>query len=289
MIGFEEEKARRNGQEIGIQILTPHLQYRPFASRLHYHEYVELLYQVNGTVRVCAGNKVFDLTRGGLLLLPSGVPHSLQSLSPTGRHIVIKFRPQLLYAGAVSVSELRDALPFRVPDDRQWLFPRDQLDDGIIRNCMHRILHEWIKQQHGYRLAMRGDILRICLWILRQWKMPENTAVTAAQTERFKDIQRVLEYAAAHYDTVTGQQAASIAHMSYSYFCRTFKQTMPMGFPDYLLSLRVAAAERMLLTGDNSITDIAARCGFANSSHFIRQFKKAKGVSPHKYRALTRK
>lgn len=287
MIGFEEEKARRNGHEIGIQVLSVHMHYQPFRNRPHYHDYIELLYQINGVADVFAGDRCYRLTPDSLLLLPSGVAHDLQSVTPRARHIVIKFRPQLLFGGVSSVFELRDILPFQVPMDRQLLFEAPQLRDRVVRGCVHTVLHEWIKQKRGHELSMRAEVLRICVWILRQWSLPQQAHALSA-FERVADIQRVLEYAADHYATLNSAKAAAVAHMSYSYFCHTFRRIVSMSFSEYLLSVRLMAAERMLLTENGSITDIAQATGFSNSSHFIRQFKKAKGMSPHQYRLLAR-
>ena len=49
--------------------------------------------------------------------------------------------------------------------------------------------------------------------------------------------------------------------MSYSYFCHTFRQIVSMSFSEYLLSVRLMAAERMLLTENGSITAIAQATG----------------------------
>ena len=287
MIGFEEENARRNGHEIAIQVLSIHMYHQPFRNRPHYHDYIELLYQINGVADVFAGDRCYRLQPNSLLMLPAGMAHDLQCVTPHARNIVIKFRPRLLFGSVSSVFDLRDVLPFQMPGERQLLFEKQQLASGPVRECVHTVLHEWIKQRCGFELAMRAEVLRICLWILRQWEGPDAKRELASW-DRLVDIQRVLEFASEHYDTLTGAQAAEIAHMSYGYFCRTFKQIMPMSFPAYLLSLRLAAAERMLLTETRSITDIAQMVGFANSSHFIRQFKKAKGMSPHQYRLQTK-
>lgn len=283
MIGFEEEKARRNGYEIGIQVLSIHMHHQPFRNTPHYHDYIELLYQINGVADVFAGDRCYRLLPGSLLMLPGGTAHDLQSVTPRGRHIVIKFRPQLLFGSISSVLDLRDLLPFQMPGTRQLLFDKEQLQDGTVRRCVHTVLHEWIRQKRGFELAMRAEVLHICLWILRQWDRAQNQPPAPA-TERLADIQRVLEVASERYATLTAAEAAAVAHMSYSYFCRTFKQVMSVSFPAYLLSLRLAAAERILLADNRQITDIAELCGFAGSSHFIRLFKKEKGVSPHRYR-----
>ena len=52
---------------------------------------------------------------------------------------------------------------------------------------------------------------------------------------------------------------------------------------EYINYFRVQKAEELLLTGDMSITDVAAEVGFDNVSYFIKQFRRVKGISPKQY------
>ena len=52
----------------------------------------------------------------------------------------------------------------------------------------------------------------------------------------------------------------------------------------YGRQLRVRTAAWLLTSSDKSVTDIASTCGFSDSSHFGREFRKAFGQSPQAYR-----
>ena len=52
----------------------------------------------------------------------------------------------------------------------------------------------------------------------------------------------------------------------------------------YLASLRVNRARHLLETTDLSISDIAQTCGFYDHSHFVRVFRRERGVTPGEYR-----
>ena len=51
----------------------------------------------------------------------------------------------------------------------------------------------------------------------------------------------------------------------------------------YLMHLRIRAAQKMLSNSDQSITEIAFNCGFCSSQHFASSFKKKTGYSPSAY------
>lgn len=52
--------------------------------------------------------------------------------------------------------------------------------------------------------------------------------------------------------------------------------------------LRIKVASRMLRQSETSVTEIGFFCGFRDSCHFSREFKKAQQMSPRKYRELFR-
>ncbi|OIW27085.1 Bicupin, oxalate decarboxylase/oxidase [Coniochaeta ligniaria NRRL 30616] len=63
---------------------------------LHWHKEAEWAYVLEGSVRITAldyegGNFIDDLEKGDLWYFPSGVPHSLQGLSPNGSEFLLIF------------------------------------------------------------------------------------------------------------------------------------------------------------------------------------------------------
>ena len=47
-----------------------------------------------------------------------------------------------------------------------------------------------------------------------------------------------------------------------------------------LLSLRLDKAERLIITTERTISEIAMMCGFSDMSHFARTFRERKGMTP---------
>ena len=69
----------------------------------------------------------------------------------------------------------------------------------------------------------------------------------------------------------------SYLHAAY----RNYYQISPTGD---LISIRIERAKFYLTGTSLTVGDLAARLGYANTTHFIRQFKKQTGVSPLRYR-----
>jgi AraC-like DNA-binding protein len=59
---------------------------------------------------------------------------------------------------------------------------------------------------------------------------------------------------------------------------------MGISYSDYLLNLRLANAEQLLIKSDSKIIEIALASGFNSISYFNREFLKKNGVSPGEFR-----
>jgi len=83
---------------------------------------------------------------------------------------------------------------------------------------------------------------------------------------------------------VSLEDAANLAGIERSYFCRVFKKHMGIGFAVWLREIRVAYAKDLLSRPEVRITDIALMCGFSDLSSFDRFFRNSVGFTPRRYR-----
>jgi transcriptional regulator GlxA family with amidase domain len=67
-------------------------------------------------------------------------------------------------------------------------------------------------------------------------------------------------------------------------FDRVFKKTFDCTPHQYVMRMRIAHAQRLLLRTDDSLSKIAAACGFGNQSHLSNLFRKMMGQPPGKWR-----
>ena len=79
----------------------------------------------------------------------------------------------------------------------------------------------------------------------------------------------------AHENAATLDVADLAAHAGYSpfHFTRIFSARMGIGPGQYLTALRIDAAKRMLLAGDDAVIDVASAVGFDSLSSFSRRFR----------------
>lgn len=81
-------------------------------------------------------------------------------------------------------------------------------------------------------------------------------------------------------------QMAAKSGISEQHFRRLFHKVYNTSPLNYIHLRKVTNAKKMILENKYSITEIAMRCGFCNSSHMSRVFKKIEGISPREYKKL---
>ncbi|MDR2259186.1 MAG: helix-turn-helix domain-containing protein [Treponema sp.] len=83
---------------------------------------------------------------------------------------------------------------------------------------------------------------------------------------------------------VSRWKLAEAVHVSEDYLTRIFHREMGLSLWDYLNRYRVFLAAGLLRRTDETIQEIAARCGFQDQAYFCRVFKKIYGCPPGQLR-----
>jgi len=101
-------------------------------------------------------------------------------------------------------------------------------------------------------------------------------------TDRFS---KITEYIMQNFDEdIALPEIASVANMAVTTFCNFFKEHYRQTFVEYLNTVRIGHACKLLTEEDQKIFEVAYECGFNNLANFNRQFKKMKRMSPSEYR-----
>jgi transcriptional regulator GlxA family with amidase domain len=117
----------------------------------------------------------------------------------------------------------------------------------------------------------------------RQRSVPATpVTLNPSLVERLEAVRRHLQENLA--EPVSLADLSRVAALSPSYLVRAFKSYMGMPPHRYLVGLRLARAQELLVTSSLSITQIAHRVGFASPSHFITRFQAACGTTPFRFR-----
>lgn len=275
--------------EHGIEFF---LQLNKFADLIvspHIHTSIEILYITKGRYRVYSDNEEYILSPGDAILFRSHTIHKVYGLDEgTNAYYVLKIKPSLMldfssqHHGASYL--LRLALAHK---KEKTVWKKDECDKNGITDMFSELVREQQNPGYGSDIAMKLISARILLAMLRDMEecMPFSTEQKSTDENLIRRIYNATVYINSHYaDDITAEECGRLQFMSYSYFSRSFKRITGQSFKDYLNMTRINHAEKVLMSGDKTITEISSECGFNNVSYFISIYKKLKGVTPCAFR-----
>lgn len=95
----------------------------------------------------------------------------------------------------------------------------------------------------------------------------------------------VAKYINSHISgNVSTAALADATGYSTGYLSRVFRKEMGMSIHDYVSQTRMNLAKEMLSSTNLKIYEIAANCGYENTTYFIRYFKMNTGMTPQEYK-----
>ena len=76
---------------------------------------------------------------------------------------------------------------------------------------------------------------------------------------------------------------AALCGISEVYFRRLFLNAFGISPKEYIIQRRMEYAKALLRSGDFSVSETAALCGYAEPCHFSREFTRRNGISPSRF------
>jgi len=123
-----------------------------------------------------------------------------------------------------------------------------------------------------------GDVVGL-MGVLYPIDTPED------QKAHFGSLWPVIEHVSRHFDDeITTPRMAELADLSVPQFNRRFRRLLRITPLEYVQSIRIQEAQRLLSTTRQSVGEIASATGFYDQSHFTKRFRKVTGITPLDYR-----
>lgn len=263
-------------------------QYHSF-NELHYHPEIELIYVVEGTGTLLAGDKIEPVSRGSLYLLGSNLPHLF-------RFETHAYTNALLQQGKIELPLQLLTLHFN-PDifGPQFLgLPENSFIKTMLRNAMHAqefygsLKIELVSMLNRLLNASVYERIPLLMQLLaaiaegKEYRLFNSTVQQAVfnATDETRLTKIYLHTLNNFHRNITLKEIAATVYMVPNAFCRYFKSRVHKSYFDFLLEVRVNHALKLLKETNYSMAVISYESGFTNLSNFNRYFKAITGKKP---------
>lgn len=253
----------------------------------HYHPEYELVLVTKSTGRRMVGDHIGYFDEGDLVFMGPRLPHVwvndpeyLESRSNTSADaIVIHFVEDFLGESFLQIPEMEN---FRN-------FLNLSLNGMVILGKAKTKINSLLKEMPGMsglqRLASLFTIFDVLATTHEYQVLASPGYIQSIQYKSSDRFSKINQYIMQNfYQDIALPEIASVANMAVTTFCNFFKEHYRSSFVEYLNTVRIGHACKLLSEKDRKIVEVAYECGFNNLANFNRQFKKLKTMSPSEFR-----
>lgn len=257
----------------------------PRSVAFHRHNEIELHMVERGTLTYLFSRRHLTLPAGTLHVFWGALPHKLVAVSPGAHtHWLTVPLPWFLQWG--------------LPDSFQDALMAGEIVAEPDAGRFQRDL-ECFKQWHADLPRSRPEELRTVLLevearlrrlararLAGKGRARGRSLGLSAGAER---VEQLAQFIGEHYrEPLAVAEIAAAAGLNPEYATTLFRKSTGMTLVDYVTEHRVSHAQRLLITTQRKVLDVALDSGFGSLSRFYDAFTKACGQTPRAFRASTR-
>ncbi len=284
---YLEDAFFSSDHRVGIHV-SKHNRYTPPVPR--HHNFFELLYVLEGRCAHQVGGHVSAMSQGDLCFIQPRVTHALD-VSDESVIIDVLIRKSTFRQYFYSILQGDNLLAnffmstLYSPQGIDYLVFHTGADEEL-RRAFLELCGEFMEKEDYYSVLVNAVVTKIFVLLLRR-----HMDACELSEDQMRDSQtavRIARYLQTNAATATLGGLAAEFHYSPEYASRLIKQTTGRTFIQLLTAVRLENAEQLLRDTALPVSDIAAAVGYESSEHFIRTFRKHKGLTPSGYRQKKR-
>ena len=252
----------------------------PWRYETHDHSAVEILLTLEGMVTYTIEDKIYQVRKGEILIVPPDTLHSLSMGEGSSRYLFLFESDAIMAMRDLKAMASYFHKPFHL---------RDGSDAHVrIRELLLRAREAYEKREMMWNTMCYSCILRVYATLGQRYL--SGIKPRTGDNMRNMDsevINAVMTYINNHYrEELSLEDVARFAGFSRYYFSRSFKRQTGYSFKDYLCQKRLQVAVDLLIRTDKSMKDVALESGFGSVATFNRVFREKKGCTPTQFRAI---
>lgn len=249
--------------------------------RQHYHDTYEIYLVLDGEKNLFLDDKKYLLKKGSLFVVEPFVLHMTTS---TDR---VYFKRYIMNVSSDVLS------PMLTKSELEYLLKKLPTCVLDLNEDIFRLALNYFEEIHRYKniknslsnKLMRMTIAHFVDFVSREEK--KQAAITLKNPTKKSEapVMKALLYINMNYTkNISLDFISEYTNMSKSNFCLAFKKAVGDTFVNYLNTLRISQAHKLLLTTSFNLTEIATQTGFSSVDYLTRTFKKIHGISPSQMR-----
>lgn len=267
---MSEVEIIRYGHIHGLSLFLNRVEYRT----PHLHPEWELMWIMDGTLSVRAGDREYSVKKGSLVLFPPLFVHELSAGTTPAVFLCLQMTPSFL---GLAESVTSDSI-----------LPGDFLAGDEILKVKRMLLGaalQYFERPLFFQMYCRGECTLLMHDILV--RMPvrvlsaEETAVRNRKTERLK---RLMDYVEEHYaEKIKLSDFADKEGVSMNYLSHFVKSSLNQSFQSYVNLVRFHAACILISSRKYRMTEVYRLAGFSGYKYFSSTFKARCGLTPEEF------
>jgi AraC family transcriptional regulator, melibiose operon regulatory protein len=252
--------------------------------QLHQHSDIELNLVAGGELHYLMGGSRLVIRNGEVAVFWAVTPHRIIHCTPQSQLGVLHVPLTEFLRWTVPIG-LRTLLLHGTPLTRQS--EDTSLDRALFQRWASDLQRSGVPTaSHDPIERHRAAMLEVEAFLHRFWQLEDPIKIPETLNDaRRSSAERLAQVIATrHAEPVNAELIAQDLGLNPNYAMALFKQVFGLTMHEFLTLHRVAHAQRLLITGDLSVLDVAYESGFQSLSRFYAVFAKASGMSPLAYR-----
>jgi AraC-like DNA-binding protein/mannose-6-phosphate isomerase-like protein (cupin superfamily) len=243
----------------------------------HMHDVYELLYIESGERTFFHANRTFHIGSGSFLCVRPGVMHRALNRPHETCSLICAY-----FDGKSPFSRDMLTLLDSCGTSEEPVVTVPESDRPAFIASLHRVADELNGKNAGYRSMAWAYLYQAVAGLVRQLVPGADDQPVVPMNP---NVMLVIEYLSRHFrEDISLSSVAFRFRLSASYLSRLFRSSTRYTFVEYLQSLRIREACRLLTSTNDTVGSIASRSGFGSVTQFGRVFLKSTGETPYNWR-----
>lgn len=258
---------------------------------VHRHNYVEVIYVLEGSITNIIGEKEVVVQKGELLFLNQYTRHAIRPAGESDIAVNFIILPEFFDVASDMIGSDNVLADFLVnilrKNQEQGEYLHFKVSEVLqVQNLLENMIYSLVHNQNNDDVINQTTMGLVFLYLLdsvpyAETRIPNQYENMVAMT--------TFQYIEQQYRTATLTHLCEKVHQPMHTLSKLIKHTTGCTFKELLQRKRLGKAAELMCDTDLSVNDIIAAVGYENNSYFHRIFKERYHMTPRAFRLENKK